>query len=80
MVWRDLFNRAASAEGSAIKQTLFSSIIDVLVRRSPAFSKLILSKKAHSPDNPINYAKDGVWPARCNTLWRNTESQLLRRQ
>jgi len=58
-------------------QPLFSSGIDVLVFRGAAFSIFVPSKGARNADNSISYADGEVWPARCNAIGRNTESQLL---
>jgi len=47
------------------------------VLRDTAFSIFVTSKEAYNADEPISYAEAEVWPARCNTLRRNDESQLL---
>jgi hypothetical protein len=51
---REKKRRNNFAAAAARYQTLFSSGIDVLVRRGPAFSTFILYRQAHSADKPIS--------------------------
>jgi len=37
----------------------------------------VLSKEAYIADKSISYVEARVWPAKCNTIGRNAEKQLL---
>jgi hypothetical protein len=69
--------RHAIASLLSLRESLFSSGTDVFVRRVPALAPFLAFDRRNGADKSINCNKRAVWPARCNTFKRNTETKLF---
>jgi hypothetical protein len=73
----EYWRRLAQAPLQPLRESLFSSRINVLVRRVPALQSSLAFKRCKNPDKSISYSERSLWPARCNTTKRHIEKQVV---